>query len=137
MTTKQYLSKIDRLDRQIQNKLSEIYKLKTMACSVTASNDGERVQSSGEKDKVGAVVAKIVDMEHEVDQMVDERCNIVEQIESLEDIEFYDILAQIYILKKELKVVAVEKKISYGHAKRVHGQAVAEFEKIYGNQYLE
>lgn len=136
METKHYLSQISRLERKIQNKLSEIYQLKTMACSVTVSNNNERVQTSGEKDKVGTVVSKIVDMEHEVDNMIDKRCDIVEQIESIENTEFYDILAQIYILKKELKVVAIEKKISYSHAKRMHGQAIEEFEKMYGKGYL-
>lgn len=137
METKQYLSQISRLERQIQNKLSEIYQLKTMACNVTVSNDNERVQASGAKDKVSAVVSKIVDMEHEVDNMIDKRCDIVVQIESMENTEFYDMLAQIYILKKELKVVAVEKKISYSHVKRVHGQAIEEFEKLYGEKYLK
>ena len=46
MDTKQYLNQIHRLDIQIQNKLSEIYKLKTMACNVTVSNDREIVQTS-------------------------------------------------------------------------------------------
>lgn len=137
METKQYLNQINRLERQIQNKLSEIYQLKTMACSVTISNDNERVQTSGGKDKVGAVVSKIVDMENEVDNMIDKRCNIVAQIESMENTEFYDMLAQIYILKKELKVVAIEKKMSYSHAKRLHGQAIDEFEKMYGEKYLK
>lgn len=137
METKQYLNQISRLERQIQNKLSEIYQLKTMACSVTVSNDNERVQTSGAKDKVGAVVSKIVDMEHEVDTMIDKRCDIVAQIESMENTDFYDMLAQIYILKKELKVVAIEKKMSYSHAKRVHGQAIDEFEKMYGEKYLQ
>ena len=41
MTAKQYLTKVDMLDRMIKNKLSEIYQLKTMACSITVSNDGD------------------------------------------------------------------------------------------------
>lgn len=136
MTTKAYLNQISRLERQIQNKLSEICQLKTMACSVTASNDNERVQTSGAKDKVGVIVSKIVDMEHEVDNMIDKRCDIVAQIESVENTEFYDMIAQIYILKKELKVVAIEQRMSYSHAKRVHGQAIAKFEEMYGKSYL-
>lgn len=137
MDTKTYLQQISRFDRMIKNKLSEIYQLKTMACGVTVSSDNERVQTSGGKDKVCAVVSKIVDMEHEVDNMIDKRCDIVAQIESMEDTDLYDMLAQIYILKKELKVVAIEKKMSYSHAKRLHGQAVEEFEKLYGEKYLK
>lgn len=137
METKKYLNQISRLERQIQNKLLEIYQLRTMACSITVPSDNERVQTSGEKDKIGTLVCKLVDMEHEVDYMIDKRCDIVAQIESLENTEYYDILTQIYILKKELKVIAIEKKMSYSHAKRVHGQALNEFEKMYGEKYLK
>ena len=55
MDTKQYLNQIHRLDIQIQNKLSEIYKLKTMACNVTVSNDSERVQTSIRNDKLSNI----------------------------------------------------------------------------------
>lgn len=136
METKQYLNQISRLERQIQNKLSEIYQLKTMACNVTISGNGDRVQTSGDKDQLGAVVSKIVDMEREVDEMVDKRFEIVSQIDRMESTEFYDMLAQLYILKKELKVVAIEKKMSYSSAKRIHAQALMEFERVYGKSYL-
>ena len=71
MTTKSYLGQIERLDRMIQNKLSEIYQLKTMACSVTISNDSERVQTSRDKDRIGSTVAKIVDLERETNNIID------------------------------------------------------------------
>ena len=89
MDTKQYLSQIERLDKMIQNKLSEIYQLKTMACSVTVSNEKERVQTSSDKDRLGSTVAKIVDLEKETDRLVDrfieKRNHIIEQIDGIED----------------------------------------------------
>lgn len=42
MTTKQYLNQIYRLDRMINNKLSEIYQLKSLACTISVANDGEK-----------------------------------------------------------------------------------------------
>ena len=96
MVTKQYLWQIERLDKMIQNKLSEIYQLKTMACSVTVSNDGERVQTSSDKDRLGSTVAKIVDLEKEtdrlVDRFIDKRNHIIEQIDGIEDMNMYHVL---------------------------------------------
>ena len=83
MDTKQYLQQIERLDKMIQNKLSEIYQLKTMACSVTVSNDGERVQTSSDKDRLGSTVAKIVDLEKETDRLVDRFVDLKKEIMSI------------------------------------------------------
>ena len=66
MDTKQYLSQIERLDRVIQNKLTEIYQLKTMACNIVVSTENERVQTSGDKERMASTVAKIVDIENDI-----------------------------------------------------------------------
>ena len=73
MNTKTYLNQISRLDKMIQNKLSEIYRLKTIACSVTVSTDKEAVDVSSDKDKLGSTVTKIVDLEKDTDRLVDEK----------------------------------------------------------------
>lgn len=131
METKQYLNQILRLDRQIENKLAEIYQLRTMAESITVATDKERVDSSGDKDKLGCIMARIVDMEREVDKMVDKRCDIVEQIDGIEDTESYDVLAKVYILDRDLKAIAIEKGISYKTFSRLHKKALKEFEEKY------
>lgn len=121
----------------IKNKLSELAELKAMAYSVTVSNDGERVQTSGDKDKIGAVMSKIVDMENEVDNLVDRRSNIVRMIDEMENETYYDMLTQIYVLKKDLKAIAVEKKHTYRHVQRLRDSAIEEFERLYGKLYFE
>jgi DNA-directed RNA polymerase specialized sigma subunit len=131
METKQYLNQILRLDRQIKNKLAEIYQLRTMAESITVATDKERVDGSGDKDKLGCIMARIVDMEREVDKMVDKRCDIVAQIDGMEDTESYDVLAKIYILDQDLKAIAIEKNISYKTFSRLHKKALKEFEEKY------
>ena len=76
MTTKEYLNQIDRLNRMIDNKLSEIYQLKTLVCSISVATDSEKVKSSGSQDKMGDTIAKIVDMEKEADKMIDKMLDI-------------------------------------------------------------
>ena len=140
MTTKSYLSQIERLDRMIQNKLSEIYQLKTMACSVTVSNDGERVQNSGDKDRMGTTVAKIVDLERETDELVDgfveKRKRIVGQIDSIENVDYYHVLSMRYIARDTFETIAEKTNWSIRKVFILHGKALLEFEKMYGSEYL-
>ena len=96
MNTKTYLNQISRLDKMIQNKLSEIYRLKAIACSVTVSTDKEAVDVSSDKDKLGSTVTKIVDLEKDTDRLVDEfmrkRNHIIGQIDSMENTDYYFVL---------------------------------------------
>ena len=141
MDTKQYLSQIRRLDRQIQNKLSELYNLKMMASSISVSNDGERVQTSGNKDQLGAVVSKVVDMEKEVNRMVDlfvdTRKRIISQIDSLDDLDSYDILSMRYVAGKTFHEISKKTGWSIRKVFSLHGKALLEFEKKFGREYLE
>ena len=133
MDTKQYLRQIKRLDRQIQNKLSELYNLKMMASSISVSNEGERVQTSGNKDQLGAVVAKIVDMEKEVDKMVDlfvdTISEIISQIDSMDDLDSYDILSMRYVAGKTFHEISEKTGWSIRKVFSLHGKALLEFEK--------
>lgn len=141
MTTKSYLSQIDRLDKMIQNKLSEIYQLKTMACSVTVSSDKERVQSSLDKDRLGSTIAKIVDLEKETDRLVDmfsaKRKHIIDQIDGIENVDYYHILSMRYVGKKTFNDISQKTNWSIRKVFSIHGEALKEFEKLYGKEYLE
>lgn len=141
MTTKAYLGQIERLEKMIQNKLSEIYQLKTMACSVTVSNEGERVKSSSDKDRLGSTVSKIVDLEKETYNLVDsfsnKRKHIIEQIDRIENDDYYHILSMRYVGKNTFEDIAKATHWSIRKVFSIHGKALQEFEKIYGSEYLE
>lgn len=138
MDTKRYLGQIKRLDRLIQNKLSEIYQLKTIACSITVSNEKEKVQTSAEKDRLGSTVAKIVDLENETDKLVDsfmeKRKHIISQMETLET-EMYHVLFGRYVSCKTFDQIAEEIPCSRMQVNRIHGKALLEFEKRFGREY--
>ena len=141
MDTKQYLSQIERLDKMIQNKLSEIYQLKTMACSVTVSNEKERVQTSSDNDRLGSTVAKIVDLEKEtdmlVDRFIDKRSHIISQIDGLDNIDYYHVLSMRYVARDTFETIAKKTNWSIRKVFSIHGDALKEFEKLYGSEYLE
>lgn len=140
MTTKEYLNQIERLDKMITNKLSEIYQLKIMACSITVSGDSERVQTSGNQDKLGSTIAKIVDLEREtdelVDSLVDKRKEILSQIDNMKNIDHYDVLHKHYVERRTFQDIADSENWSIRQVFNIHGRALQEFEKMYGNTYL-
>lgn len=140
MTTKEYLGQISRLNRMINNKLTEIAQLKDMAASISAPQSGERVQTTPKFDKIGTRYAKIDEMERKIDGMVDELVDkkekIIQQIDSMEDENTYNILFARYIEKKTFEVIATEMKYSWRQVVRLHGTALKQFEKKYGEGYL-
>lgn len=140
MTTKEYLGQISRLNRMINNKLTEIAQLKDMVVSISAPQSGERVQTTQNFDKIGTKYAKIDEMERKIDGMVDELVDkkekIIQQIDSMEDENTYNILFARYIEKKTFEVIATEMKYSWRQVVRLHGTALKQFEKKYGEVYL-
>lgn len=141
MTTKEYLSQISRLNRMIQNKLSEIEQLRELARSISATGNEERVQISPNYDKIGTAYAKIDEMERRLDKIIDEYVDkkelITHQIESIDDEILYDILFSRYINKKTFEKIATKMGYSFKQITRLHGRALQEFEKKYGYFYLE
>jgi DNA-directed RNA polymerase specialized sigma subunit len=124
----------------INNKLTEIAQLKDMVVSISAPQSGERVQTTPNFDKIGTKYAKIDEMERKIDGMVDELVDkkekIIQQIDSMEDENTYNILFARYIEKKTFEVIATEMKYSWRQVVRLHGTALKQFEKKYGEGYL-
>lgn len=124
----------------INNKLTEIAQLKDMVVSISAPQSGDRVQTTPNFDKIGTKYAKIDEMERKIDGMVDELVDkkekIIQQIDSMEDENTYNILFARYIEKKTFEVIATEMKYSWRQVVRLHGTALKQFEKKYGEGYL-
>ena len=140
MDTKQYLQQISRLDRMIQNKLSEISQLRELAMSVSAVKNEERVQTTPNFDKIGTAYCKIEAMEEKLDKLIDEFVNkknlIISQIDKIENEAYYEILFARYIEKKTFEKIADEMNYSFRNTTRLHGRALREFEMKFGKTYL-
>ena len=139
MDTKTYLQQISRLDRMINNKLSEISQLRELAMSVSAVKNEERVQNTPNFDKIGTAYCKIEEMEEKLDKLIDEYVDkknlIISQIDKIENETYYEILFARYIEKKTFEKIADEMTYSFRNVTRLHGRALQEFEKKYGNLY--
>lgn len=133
MKAKRYLGQIERYDRIINNKLVELAQWRSLATSISAQNDSERVQTSP-KDKLSTVVSKIVDLEREIDKSVDEyiekKQEIISTIERVEKTEEYDLLFKVYVEYKDLYELPSEMNFSYSYIKRLHGEALKTVDRI-------
>lgn len=136
MTTQEYLSQVERYNRMIKNKLEDVGKLRAMSTSITLSPKDVDVQKTTEKDKIGSVIVKIIDMEKEVDTLIDKRRRIINQIESISDQNMYEVLAQRYIKNIQPKSIHIGKIGSERHIRRILRSAEIEFERLYGFEYM-
>lgn len=139
METKEYLQQIGRYDRLINNKLVELARYRSMACSVSAVKNDERVQSSPSYDTMDKIVSKIEQMENEIDMLVDRYIDnkriIISQIDSMSDEMTYQILFSRYVEQKTFEKMAIEMNYCYKQIIRRHGKALQEFEQKWGNTY--
>jgi hypothetical protein len=137
--TKEYLQQIGRYDRLINNKLVELAQYRSMACSVSAVKNDERVQSSPSYDTMDKIVSKIEQMENEIDMLVDRYIDnkriIISQIDTMSDEMTYQILFSRYVEQKTFEKMAIEMNYCYKQIIRRHGKALQEFEQKWGNTY--
>ena len=126
---KEYLKKIHRIDMKIANRTYELQQLKSIASSVSAPVNQERVQSSGRKDKMSCLVDKYVDIEREIDSLVKAKQDIIKTIEALDGVE-YNMLHMIYVQQKTYTEVASEIDRSYSTVTSMHSKAIKNLQKI-------
>ena len=106
----QYLGQVALLDARIKNKLIEKQQWKDIALGITANMDGERVQSSGAKNKIESAIIKLVDIETEIDELVDRlietKKDVIQTIEQLHSPIEYDVLHKRFIQHMTLQEIA-------------------------------
>ena len=139
--TKRYLGQIRHLDNVIENRIREMSRLRERITSISSEIKGERVQSSSSKDRVGDAVAKLVDLEREidglVDRFIDQKRVISEQLESLSDPDYYQILYLRYVERKSFCEISCDMDRPERTIKRIHDRGMDEFESRYGTTYMK
>ena len=134
MDARQFLERVEKLDAVIRNKLIERKQWMDIALGITASTEGERVQSSGAHSKMADAVNRCVDMEAEIDAVVDllveTKRDVVDTIEKLDSAVEYNVLHMKYIQFMTLQDIADRYKKEYGWATTTHGRAMAHVQEI-------
>jgi hypothetical protein len=119
---------------KMECKLAERQQWHDLALSITGQMGGERVQSSGSKDKMAQAVERCVAMEDEillqVNKLADTQKEVTGALERLDNPTEYKLLHQRYIQFKQLKTIADIFHASYDWATTTHGRALKSLQKI-------
>lgn len=144
-----YLKQLETWDTIIQNKLAEKDQWKLAALSITARSDGERVQSTGNQQKMADAVSRCIDLEREIDECIDkltdrkrEAIRLLDQL-AYKNRKHYDILHKMYIgvviekadgtyhtFRWDCAEIATFYGKSYSWATSTHGRALQSFQRI-------
>ena len=139
MTTKEYLSQVDRLDKMIARKLCEICELKESAYGIGAISSEERVQTTPNHDPLGTMYVRNAELEEKYKNQIgvydDLREKIKLQIVSVDNQMHRNVLFAKYVDGKSLERIADEMSRTYKHITKGHGKALMEFEQKYKSCY--
>lgn len=129
VTAKALLDKVRKYDRQIENKTLERQQWEEIATGITAQMGGERVQSSGNQQKMAVAVEKCIDIDREINELIAAKKDIVSILEQLKAAE-YDVLYKVYVQYSTLKEVAQLCDRSYSWAVHTHIRALRNLQAI-------
>jgi DNA-directed RNA polymerase specialized sigma subunit len=140
MTTKDYLNQISYYNKIIDNKLIEITQYKELSYSISAVVNEERVMSSPDPDKTGCGYVRLEQMEESLDKLIDKyidvKNKIIEQIEQINNEDYYTVLFLRYVRKFTFEKIANETGWCWRQVHRIHAKALQAFEDKYGSEYL-
>jgi hypothetical protein len=143
MKAKDFLCQVEKLDNIIKNKLIEIDQWKAIAMNVTSGGNtvlingvphqADKVQSSGNPQKMADAVNMYVDIEAEINRCIDKLVDIKKDVTSVIEMlntEQYDLLHKVYIQHLPLPDAAEACGKSYSWATTIHGRALKNVQKI-------
>ena len=130
----EFLRQVRLYDIHINSLLEEKAQMEALALKVTSSWSGERVSGSGNQDKLGDTVAKIIDLERRIDKavdtFVDKKTEVKAVLEKIQNPDQLELLLKVYIHYESLEKVACEMNMTYRNACYVHGRALQTVEGI-------
>ena len=131
---KLFMEQPEKLDAIIENKLIEKKQWRDLALGITANTDCERVQSSGTKSRMADAVARCIDVEAEIDNLIDKlidvKQNVLDVIEQLDVPMEYKVLHDRYIKYMSLQEIADKYGHDYSWASTTQGRALKSVEKL-------
>ena len=112
-----YLEQIEKMDAKIETKMEELERLQTLAEKTTASLGGERVQASGNQQKLEDCVIKILKAQEEInasiDRFVDYKKEAMELIDRACDADCIRLLYKRYFSYMKWEEIAVDMNYTY------------------------
>ena len=129
----EYLKQLREIDGDVENLISEAERWRLIATGTTSRSDGERVQSSGNHQRMADAVCRYVDIEEDIKRhlaaLAEKRKEILETIRQLP----YDkrnVLHKRYVQDMTFDEIAAACDKSRSWVTSVHGRALQAVQKI-------
>lgn len=146
MAAKEYLSQLDELNKKIKHKKQELLDAKrNRGISVGEDSESGKVQTSfvganGKQTESQAL--RIVSLEEQIEERIIEymelKHKMIDQIHSLNDSLFIDILYRRYVRnEKNFAQIACDMGYTYKYVINKHGEALQAFEKAHPELFKE
>lgn len=140
MTAKQYLSELQVMNTRIEQLQEQRQMYLEMATSITAPLNPVKVQTSRTVDRMGDNTSKAADLGKEIDEEINnllyKQQEVVEQIQSLRNVDYIRVLFKVYVQLKTIKQASAEMGRSYNYVLDVHKKALKAFEEMYKDVLL-
>lgn len=129
-----YLMQVELCNTHINNLLDELQRLKALTLRITTALKQDVVSHSGNQDKMAEAVAKIVDLESEindsVDAYIDKRREVSNTIAKINKADQICVLHKLYFENKSWVEIAAEMHMSERNAQYIHGRALQSVRRI-------
>lgn len=138
LSAKEYLKQLEVLDMQINEDVMTLSEMKERAsCTGGIDYSKPSVQTSAAGDRLCKDVVRYTDFDErinrEVDQFVDAKNQIIQEIRELREKNYIQVLYKIYVQYKPVKIAAQEMRKSYSHTLDLHKKALKAFETAHPN----
>lgn len=137
MGVKEYLEQVKLFDAHINNKLDELERLKALVTKVTSTWKGDVVSGGGNQDKLGDAVARIVDLQNEVNQAIDDYIDKKKEIgailDQVKDPDQLRVLYKRYFDGLTWEQIACDMHMTYRNVYYIHGRALQTVGRLLGD----
>ena len=129
MTSKEYLGQAYRLDQRINSKLEQVASLNELATKCTWALTGMPRNPSRGISMMAEAVAKIVDMQteinYDIDRLIDLKREMVKLIKLVDNTECQTLLELRYLCFKTWEQIAVDMGYTIDNVYRIHRKALS------------
>ena len=140
MRAKEYLGQFGRYEDRIQRKLVDVYRSRVLATNISVAFGADRVQTSGNGDRISGLVASIVDIEREVEHLLQEYRDFSNealwQLENMcqggeSGMAQYKVLHARFVQRMTFEDIAEAMNYSERQVYNLYRDGLAEFERLY------
>lgn len=135
IAAKEYLLNIERLDAQINVRLSEKDDLKEKLTHITPTLSPDKGSGGGgTQDKVAGIIARMIDLESkinaDIDRLADQKQEALALLDKMENPTYMTVLHRRYFLHETFERIAIDMNYSWRWVIKLHGRALQAFDKL-------